>query len=98
MAKKPKIDVFGRTEPAADQAAVDDNSDLDDGRIEAMGLGLSTGEVSAIEAIASEHEITRNATLRFAVRWFIKAYRAGQVDIAGFIEKPPPPKKKLRMP
>lgn len=97
---KPKQD-FGLTNPLAKTEpapAPADNSDLDTGRILATGVGLTEGELAAIETIAGSHDITRNAVLRFSVRWFIKQYRAGKVDLSGFVKEPKVPRKHLEMP
>ena len=89
-------DLVKRTAPS-EQAPVD-NSELDEGVIRSTGVGLKTGEIAAIEALAAELGITKNALMRFAMRWFILQYRAGNVDISKFIEEPPPPARKLNMP
>lgn len=97
MAKKPLGDLFAKTEQPASSPA--DNSDLETGNIRPLGVGLRAGEVAALDAITAElGGIARNALLRFAVRWFILQYRAGKVDLSGFVEEPPPPKRKLKMP
>jgi hypothetical protein len=97
VAKKPDMsNLFAKTEP--EQAGSPDNSDLDSGLIRSIGIGLRQGEVSAIDGLAESLEVTRNQLLRYAVRWFLLEYRAGRVSLAGNIEEPPPPKKKLRLP
>lgn len=85
-------DIFKKTQP--DQAPAD-NSDIDQGNIKPVGVGLTAGEIAAIDAIAQEKELTRNALLRFAVRRFIIEYRAGKINLE--TEAPPPPKRKLKM-
>jgi hypothetical protein len=63
-----------------------------------MGVGLRAGEIAALDVIANQYGIARNALLRFAVRQFILEWRAGKIDLSGQVETPPPPKKKLNMP
>ena len=75
-----------------------DNSDLDKGNIKPTGIGLREGEIAALSAIADRLGVARNAIMRALIRWAIKEYRAGRLDLADNIEQPPPPKKKLRMP
>jgi hypothetical protein len=87
--------IFARTEPTTGQAA--DTSDLG-GNIKATGIGLTLGELAAVQRIADELGLARNAVMRYAVRWFILQYRAGKIDLAGRVEEPPPPKKRLVMP
>ena len=89
--------IFARTEPDATTAAVD-TSDLDKGNIKATGVGLTLGELAAVQAIADELQLARNAVMRYAIRWFIREYRAGKIDLVKNIHEPPPPKKKLSMP
>jgi hypothetical protein len=86
-------DIFKKTPP--DQAP-GDNSDLDQGNIKPVGVGITGGEIAAVEAIAAEKELTRNAILHWAIRYFIIQYRAGKINIE--TEAPPPPKRKAKMP
>lgn len=97
MAKKSTglEEIFKRTEPGESEQ---DNSDLDSGNIQSTGVGLREGEITALDQIASELEVSRNAVLRFAVRWFLLKYRSGDVDLSGYVEAPPPPRKQLRLP
>lgn len=92
MADKRKLNVLSghrETQPA-------DLSDLDQGRIQTLGVGLTQGERDALQAIADENEVARNAVMRFAMRYFLGEYRAGRIRLA--VEEPPPPKKKLILP
>lgn len=96
MAKKQDLtNILAKTEPAAPPA---DNSDLDEGNIQTTGIGLREGEIKALDTIAGSLELSRNAVMRFAVRWFLLQHRAGKIDLSEFIEQPPPPKKQLRYP
>ncbi len=74
------------------------NDDLKTGKVEALGLGLYTGEKNAIEAIAEQVGVSRNALLHFAVNWFIVQFRAGNIDLTPFTQDPKPAKKKLNLP
>lgn len=86
MAKKPDYtNLMAKTEGEAGSNTAD-NSDLDEGNIKPMGVGLKGGELEAINAIAAKHKMTRNSLLRYAVRWFIVQYRAGNVDLAGDVQ------------
>lgn len=97
MAKKPDLTgLLQRTDKAPTAQA--DNSDLDAGIIRPLGVGITSGERDALGEIAAEYELSRNALLRFALRWFILEYRAGRVDIKSHIEQPPPANKKIRLP
>jgi hypothetical protein len=94
MAKKQTVNkgIFSRTEKARPA----DNSDLG-GTIKALGVGLTEGEIAALDDIAAENEIARNAVLRYAAHSVIVAYRAGEIDLSGLIVKPPTPKKRLKI-
>lgn len=74
-----------------------ENGDLDEGNIRPVGVGLTAGEVRALDEIAQELGVARNAVLRYAVRDFIKRCRAGEVDLSDKVKAPPAPKKKLDM-
>lgn len=92
--------LFRRTEQDAQQHPAD-NSDLDEGNIRPSGVGLREGEIRALDAIAGQYDISRNSILRYAARWFILQYRAGQVDLAELVEEKPlkkQPKRRLKMP
>ena len=96
MAKKqtPSMsNIFQKTEPGPAPA---DNSDINQGNIKPVGVGLTAGEISAIDTIGEQNQLTRNALLRFAARRFIIEYRAGRINLE--TEAPPPPKRKLKMP
>ena len=56
-----------------------DNSDLDIGNIKPLSAGVKQGEIDALQTIANEMEIARNALIRAAIRYFIKSYREGKV-------------------
>lgn len=98
MADKPKLSVFSRTEATTPAGAPIDLSDLDNGNIRQTGVGLRQGEMDALEQIGAElGGVSRNALLRYAARLLIHEYRAGRLDLAGNVETPPPPKKRLKM-
>jgi hypothetical protein len=78
-----------------------DNSDLDEGRITANGVGLRYGEIVALDQIAQRFDLARNALIRLAVRRLILAWRSGDLDIDSMAEVKPPakqPHRRLRMP
>jgi hypothetical protein len=96
MAKKRDLtNPFARTEG---KAAAPDLSDLDEGVIKSTGIGLRQGEIRAVDELAEGIGVSRNALLRWIVRWFLKEHRSGRVDPGDFVEEPPPPKKNLRLP
>lgn len=68
------------------------------GKTRPVGVGLKESEVELIDSIADEYGIARNALMRYALRYFLKAYYSGDVDLKSSIEKPPPPKNRLTMP
>lgn len=79
----------------------DDNSDLDEGRITANGVGLTVGELDALDHIGEVHDLARNAILRFAVRRLILDWRAGRLDLAELTKRKKrrrEPKNRLEMP
>jgi metal-responsive CopG/Arc/MetJ family transcriptional regulator len=74
-----------------------DLADLEEGNIKQSGVGLRAGEIKALDAIGAElGGVARNALIRYAVRLLIHEYRAGRLDLAGDVEAPPPPKKRLK--
>jgi len=97
MADKPKLSVFSKTDATTPQGQPVDLTDLDKGIINQTGVGLKTGEIEALNTIGEElGGVARNALIRYAVRLLIHEYRAGRLDLAGDVEVPPPPRKKLK--
>ena len=90
------LELFKKTEHTP--TPEDPNADLDNGNIKATGIGLRQGEIEALTVIAGSLEVNRNAVMRAFMRWAIKEYRAGRLDLAALVEAPPPPKNKLNMP
>jgi hypothetical protein len=58
-----------------------------------VGVGLKASEVAAIDEIAAELGVARNALLRWAVRYFLSEYRAGRAQPDA---KPLPAKRERR--
>lgn len=71
--------------------------DLDAGNIRPLGIGLREGEIEALQAIADQNGLKRNAVTRFLIRWGIRQYQAGAIDLADY-EAAPEVKKTLNMP
>lgn len=46
-----------------------------------VGVGLKASEVAALDDIAAELGIARNAIMRFAIRYFLAEYEAGRVTL-----------------
>lgn len=108
MAKKNlNLDIFGKSGTPTGQAkastATPAPASADDipatGRTIATGVGLKESELAMIDAIVAKSggDIARNAIMRYAIRFFLKAYVKGQVDPLKDVDTPKP-KSKLRMP
>jgi hypothetical protein len=98
--KKRKIvddDLFART-TSEQTPATSERFDLDKGPTVATGLGIRTGEKEAIAAISKELGIKPNAFVRFCIRYVLKEYLAGRLDLIKWVEIPPEPERKIRMP
>ena len=95
--RKANLDsIFTRTEPAADERAP--TSELPaEGRTMSVGVGLKESEVAALDVIAGDLDVARNALLRYAVRRFLLDYQASRFNLAADVEVPEV-KKRLRMP
>ena len=85
-------------QPAAHQPEAGDNADLDNGRIVSAGVGVKEGELAAFEALAARHDVTKNAIMRIALRYFLVKVRAGEVNPEDYLEEPEKPKKRTRLP
>jgi hypothetical protein len=69
---KPKIDSPLRQTTKPEQPAQDDP-------IESNGVGLKASEWRELEAIAQELGKNRHYVAAYALRYFLKAYRAGDI-------------------
>jgi hypothetical protein len=56
------------------------------GLIRSTGVGLKESEVRLLDQIAEDVGLARNSVMRFGLRYFLKQYLAGQVDLAGHIK------------
>ena len=96
MAKQQLDDIFKKTEgkaPAKPDAAPSEVPS--GGRTIAVGVGLKEAEVAELDKIVDKLDITRNALMRYAIRYFLSQYSAGEIKLD--VEEPEV-KKKLKMP
>ena len=104
MAKDEKLgtgELFRKTEPEEAPPWPADNSDLNEGRIWSNGVGLTGGEIRALDAIGQRYDVARNALIRYATRKFIIDFRAGLIDLTMITEDKPAvrrPLRRLKMP
>lgn len=98
MAEKTKLNVLSgqKISPSVDL------SDLD-GNIQSTGVGLTMGEIEALNEIGrilgeqmDSDPVARNALIRIATRLLIADYRAGNLDLMQYFERPEKPKPRLR--
>lgn len=59
-----------------------------------VGVGLKQSEVRELDAIAAELGIARNALMRYGLAYFLREYRAGNIDVT--IEREE--RRRVRMP
>jgi hypothetical protein len=74
-----------------------DNADLDEGRIISAGVGITEGELAAVDSIADRVGVKRNALMRLAVRLFIEQVRAGEIRPDDYFLEPERPAKRLKI-
>lgn len=55
--------------------------DLDAGRIQATSVGLKTGEVEALDQIATQNGLKRNALMRLIIREWLVKHQRGEVSL-----------------
>lgn len=94
MAKQQLDNIFKKTEgkEAPKQAEVPSG-----GRTIAVGVGLKEAEVAELDKIVDKLDVTRNALMRYAIRYFLSQYNAGAIKPEEDVEAPEP-KKRLKMP
>lgn len=98
MAKQELDNPLRRTdpEPEAIQAPAS-NADLDRGRIVSSGVGITEGELQALDSLAARYDTTRNSLMHMAIRDFIERVRSGELDPGARLEDPKePPKRRYR--
>lgn len=95
-------DSAGPPPPESPQVPPGDNSDLDIRRPyhPPIGIGLTAGELAALDKMAADFDTNRHALLKLAVRLFILAVRAGTIDPGQYAIKTEraEPKNKMRLP
>ncbi len=95
MAKQQLDDIFKKTEG---KGAVKPGKSAEvptGGRTIPVGVGLKEAEVAELDKIVDTLDITRNALMRYAIRYFLSQYSAGAIKLD--VEEPEV-KKKLKMP
>lgn len=99
-------DIFRKTEPerpaaappaAALSPAPTSGAATPRNRTISIGVGLKESEVAELDRIVDDLDITRNALMRYAIRYFLMQYSAGSLNLARDVESPEA-KKRLRMP
>lgn len=100
MAKQQLDDIFKKTESKdaakpATKLAAKSTEVPSGGRTVAVGVGLKEGEVAELDKIVDKLDITRNALMRYAIRYFLSQYNAGEIKLD--VEEPEV-KKRLKMP
>jgi hypothetical protein len=83
-----------------------DTSDLDAGNIRSTGVGLTTGEIAALDNLGRQlgelldsDKVARNALIRIATRELLLAVLSGERslgELAAYFERPEKVKPKLR--
>lgn len=94
MAKQQLDDIFKKTEGKTTAKPTEVPSG---GRTIAIGVGLKEAEVAELDKIVDALDVTRNALMRYAIRYFLSQYNAGAINPAEDVESPEP-KKRLKMP
>jgi hypothetical protein len=86
--------IFKKTEdgPAAPTSEVPST-----GRTLSVGVGLKESEVALLDEIAKELDVTRNALMRYGLRYFLGQLQAGKLDMTKDVQEPEM-KKRLKMP
>lgn len=74
-----------------------DNADLDEGRIVSAGVGITEGELAALDALAARQDVKRNALMRLSVRIFIERVRSGEINLDDYFVEPEKPAKRLKI-
>ena len=98
--KQPDIsDIFTRTDsPKPSGGFPQDNSDLDSGRVSPIGIGLTSGEIDALDALAAGLGVKRHALLKIAARLLIVGLRSGTLDISEYLEEIPAQRRVKKLP
>lgn len=71
------------------------SKDIDQVEIPATGrtlptsVGLKESEIDLLDQLSLELKIHRNQLMRYALRYFLKLYLAGAVDLSGKVEEKP---------
>lgn len=69
-----------------------------EGYTRSLGVTLKDSEIDLLGEIADEHEVSRNSVIRYGIRYFLRDYLSGEVDLSADVEEPERPRKTLNMP
>ncbi len=95
MAKQQLDDIFKKTEGKSTTKPEKSTEVPTGGRTIPVGVGLKEAEVAELDKIVEKLDITRNALMRYAIRYFLSQYSVGAIKLD--VEEPEV-KKKLKMP
>lgn len=95
--KREPLGIFKKTESTPAAGSPGDNADLDEGRIVSAGVGITEGELEALDQLAERLGVKRNALMRLAVRLFIEQARAGDIRLEDYFVEPERPAKRLKI-
>jgi hypothetical protein len=88
-------DIFDKTEP--DAVPAEELVDVPaQGRTVPTSVGLKESEVALLDDIAGKHRLARNAVMRWGLRFFLRAYLVGEVNLDDSIDTPEP-RRRLKM-
>ena len=77
MAKRKLADLVPEEAPKPERRSESEGM----GRTISVGVGLKEGEVEALDRLAENLDVSRNALMGWALRWFMKQHKAGKVEI-----------------
>ena len=82
--KRPELDnLFAKTEQNPFEG---DSIIPSEGRTITTGVGLKESELALLNKIASETGVARNALMRWMLRYVLRDYLAGKIDLSAELE------------
>jgi hypothetical protein len=88
-------DPTARTARAADEL---ESIDLDQEPTVSTGLGIRKGELLAVELLAQRYDVSRNAFIKFCIRYIITEVREGRLDPSEYLRPAERPKREFNFP
>lgn len=90
-------DIFANTTQGTQPPAAAGDA-LESGTVRPIGVGLTGGEIAALDSLAKQWATNRHTLLKLAVRLFLRSVLSGSLDLGPYFSAPVQPKRRVILP